>query len=92
MRKGIENIDIEMVSFLKESGIPNIIVLGNKIDRLSIKEQGLEEIARLMPETAHFLPVSLKKRINTGAARNIFTKMLVETLGTKIYRKEFVKL
>lgn len=91
MRKGIENIDIEMISFLKESNIPNIVVLGNKIDRLSNNEQGLEEIAKLMPETAHFIPVSLKKRINTGTSRDRITKLLIKTLGTKNYQKEFVK-
>ncbi|MHA1166950.1 MAG: GTPase [Candidatus Hodarchaeales archaeon] len=91
MRKGIKNIDIEMVTFLKESGIPNIIVLGNKTDRLSNKEQRLEEIAKLLPEMVHFLPVSMKKRVNTGAARDLFTKLLIETLGLKTYRKEFVK-
>jgi len=90
-RKGIKNIDIEMVTFLKELGIPNIIVLGNKIDRLSNKEQELEEIAKLLPEMIHFLPVSMKKRVNTGAARDLFTKLLIETLGLKTYRKEFVK-
>ncbi|MHA2296918.1 MAG: GTPase [Candidatus Hodarchaeales archaeon] len=82
-KKGIENIDIEMVNFLLDIKIPEVMVLGNKVDKLSTSDRKLNEISELLPDGMEIIPVSFKTRFNAQKVKQRFKMIVRGAIGPK---------
>lgn len=83
-QKGIENIDVEMVRFLFDVKIPEVMVLANKVDKIATSKRNLDMIAELIPKNLIFLPVSFRTGFNVKEVRQRFRAALFAALGPKI--------
>ena len=76
--KGFIPIDFELTDFLFELSNSNVIVLGNKIDKLP-DGTDYDQYLDFLPKNINFFPVSLKKRTGIDSFL-IYLQMLCDNL------------